>query len=124
MREEHKRRYARHIMLPDVGEAGQVALMAGAATLETAEPAALIAGSYLAAGGVGTVVASGASDAQRAELSAHGSDTQVTSDGDGRTVALASPPAWWPAAEGDATSLAFWRGGVAATAWMAELIDR
>lgn len=126
MRDEQVRRYARHIMLPDVGDAGQRTLMAASAALEVREdePAVMIAGSYLAAGGVGTLVVAGATDAQRDELAAHGPDTQVASNADGREVVVAARPAWWPDAEGDAMALAYWRGGLAATAWMAGLIDR
>lgn len=126
MRDDQVRRYARHIMLPDVGDAGQRALMAASATLDVAasEPAAMIAGSYLAAGGVGTLVAAGATEAQRSRLAGHGPDTQVALAGEGREVAIAPRPAWWPDADGDATALAFWAGGLAATAWMAALVDR
>jgi hypothetical protein len=126
MRDEQVRRYARHIMLPDVGEGGQEALMASSAVLGVpgSEPAAMVAGSYLAAGGVGSLVVQGATEAECAELAAHGPDTHVALDGEGHEVVIAPPPAWWPGADGDATALAFWRGGLAATAWMANLVDR
>jgi hypothetical protein len=101
MHDEDRRRYARHIMLPDVGEAGQAALMAATAQLRAHEPAALVAGEYLAAGGVGTTV-----------------------DGDGREVVVPATPAWWPSVDGDATALAFWRGGVAAINWMTGVLSR
>jgi hypothetical protein len=127
MRDDQVRRYSRHIMLPDVGGLGQTALMVASAKLvlrESAPTAELIAGEYLAAGGVGTLVAAGATAEQRAELAARGSDTKVVSEGDGRAVELAARPTWWPAAPGDATALAFWRGGVAATQWMTAVINR
>jgi len=127
MRDEQVRRYARHVMLPDVGGLGQTALMVAAAklTLRESEPAAeLVAGSYLAAGGIGTLVVSSATDAQRSDLAAHGPDTKVVVKGDGREVMLSPRPAWWPNAHGDATALAFWRGGVAATLWMADVINK
>jgi hypothetical protein len=127
MRDEQVRRYARHVMLPDVGGLGQTALMVAAAklTLRESEPAAeLVAGSYLAAGGVGTLVVSSATDAQRSDLAAHGPDTKVVVEGDGREVMLSPRPAWWPNAHSDATALAFWRGGVAATLWMADVINK
>ena len=44
--------------------------------------------------------------------------------GDAREVQLAPRPAWWPAADGDATALAYWRGGIAATVWMADTATR
>ena len=133
MRDDQVRRYARHIQLPDIGGLGQTALLVAAARLPLRErepTAELIAGLYLAAGGVGTLVVSDASDAQRAELAAHGPDTKVVTAGDGRELALAPRPAWWPGSEssepsstrrdGDDVALAFWRGAIAATRWMAE----
>lgn len=125
MRDDQVRRYARHIMLPDVGRLGQTALMAASArlVLGDSEPTAeLIAGEYLAAGGVGTLVAAGATEQQRAELAARGADTKVVAEGDGRGVEIAARPAWWPSAPGDATALAFWRGGVAAALWMTAVV--
>lgn len=123
MRDDQARRYARHIMLPDVGGLGQTALLAASARipLREAEPTAeLVAASYLAAGGVGTLVVPGASAAHRAELAARGPDTQILDEGQGREVVLAPRPAWWPSAAGDATALAFWRGALAATTWMVD----
>ena len=127
MRDDQVRRYARHVMLPDVGGLGQTALMVAAAKLplrESEPDAELIAGSYLAAGGVGTLVIASATQAQRDEVAAHGLDTKVMIEGDGREIALAPRPAWWPSTQGDATALAFWRGGIAATLWMADVIDK
>ncbi|HEY5920620.1 MAG TPA: hypothetical protein VIV11_03070, partial [Kofleriaceae bacterium] len=89
MRDEQVNRYARHIMLPDVGGLGQTALMVASAklVLRESEPIAeLIAGSYLASGGVGKLVVPSANDAQTAELQAHGADTKVVGEGDGREV--------------------------------------
>ena len=127
MRDDQVRRYARHIMLPDVGGLGQTALMVASArlALRESEPTAeLVAGRYLVAGGVGTLVVPAATDAQRAELAAHGPDTRVRGEGDGSEVMLAPRPAWWPSAPGDATALAFWRGAIAATLWMADVANR
>lgn len=125
MRDAHVRRYARHILLPDVGGRGQAALMASAAALELSpgEPlAALICARYLAAGGVGQIVVRGATEAQLAELGQHTDDGVVVADGDGVPLTVPAAPAWWPGVAGDragATALAFWRGGLAATRWMA-----
>jgi hypothetical protein len=127
MRDEQVRRYARHIMLPDVGGLGQTALMVASAkvVLRESEPTAeLVAAQYLAAGGVGTLVLAGASDTQLADIAAHATDTKVTANGEGREVPLTPRPAWWPSAHGDTTALAFWRGGIAATRWMTDVIDR
>lgn len=134
MRDDQVRRYARHILLPDVGGLGQTALLVSAARLELRESepdAELIAACYLAAGGVGTVVVRGASEAQRASLVAHGPDTRLSSepvrDANGldpsREVALQPRPAWWPGGDGDRMALAFWRGGLAATRWMAKVAN-
>lgn len=129
MRDEQVRRYARHILLPDVGGLGQTALMVSSARLplRESEPyAELVAGTYLAAGGVGTLVVPNANAAQRAELAAHGPDTRIAVEGDGRDLVLAPRPAWWPAAEGPGndTALALWRGAIAATRWMADATSR
>ena len=114
-------------MLPDVGGLGQTALMVASAKLllrESEPDAELVAGHYLAAGGVGVLVVASGSDEQRADLAARGADTKVQAEGDGREVALAPRPAWWPSTDGDATALAFWRGGAAATRWMADIVNR
>jgi hypothetical protein len=130
MRDEQVRRYARHILLPDVGGLGQTALMVSAAKIELRESephAELIAAQYLAAGGVGRIVIRGATEAQLADIAAHAADSTLASDGDGREVVLQPRPAWWPAAtphDGDATALAFWRGGHAALRWMADIANR
>jgi len=129
MRDEQVRRYARHILLPDVGGLGQTALMVAAARVELRESepeAELTCATYLAAGGVGTLVVRGATEAQLAELAAHASDTTISADGAGREVGLAPRPAWWPTLgrDGDTTALAFWRGSLAAVRWMADVVNR
>jgi hypothetical protein len=128
MRDEQVRRYARHILLPDVGGLGQTALMVSAAKIELRESepqAELIAAVYLAAGGVGKIVIRGATDAQLAEIAVHGGDSKLATDGAGRQVDLSPRPAWWPSTEGGgATALAFWRGGLAALQWMADVANK
>ncbi len=127
MRDDQVRRYARHILLPDVGGLGQTALMVASARVELRESdpeAELIAATYLGAGGVGTLVIAGSSDAQRATVADHAPDTRVLADGDGRPLQLSPRPHWWPSAAGDSTALAYWRGGIAATRWMAEIANR
>jgi hypothetical protein len=127
MRDDQVRRYSRHLRLQDVGGLGQTALMVSTArlVLRESEPRAeLIAGQYLAACGVGTVVVQDSNEAQRAIVASHGPDTKVVEHGEGREIALAPKPAWWPAAPGDDVALAYWRGAIAATAWMAETINR
>lgn len=131
MRDEQVHRYARHILLPDVGGLGQTALMVAAARIELreSEPAAeLVAAAYLAAGGVGTLVLKGAADAQLAQIGAHGPDTKLRSEPppglDTAEVVLQPRPAWWPHSDGDDVALAFWRGGLAAARWMADIANR
>ena len=127
MRDDQVRRYARHVMLPDVGGLGQTAVMVASARvpLRESEPLAeLIAATYLVAAGVGTVIVPHATDAQRAELAAHGPDSKVVTEGDGREVALAPRPPWWPSAQGDDIALAFWRGSIAATRWLSDTIEK
>ncbi len=129
MRDEQVRRYARHLALPEIGGLGQTALLASAARVDLREPdptAELLAATYLAAGGVGAIVIGAASDSQRAEIAAHGPDTRVLATAGDltrvRLLALHARPAWWPAADGDAVALAFWRAGAAATRWMSDAI--
>lgn len=127
MRDEQVRRYARHILLPDVGGLGQTALMVATAKLELRESepeAELIAATYLAAGGVGGIVLGGATEPQIAGIAHHGPDTRLLTGGTGREVQLAPKPAWWPMADGDGRALAFWRGAIAATRWMADVANR
>lgn len=127
MRDDQVRRYSRHILLPDLGGLGQTALLVSAARLELRESspeAELVAAQYLVAGGVGTLALRGASEDQRALVTSHGPDTNIVTDGDGVDVALQTKPAWWPAADGDATALAFWRGGIAAVRWMSSIANK
>lgn len=128
MRDDQVHRYSRHIRLQEVGGLGQTALMVATAKLvlrESEATAELIAGSFLAAGGVGTFVLPASTEPQRAEIAAHGPDTKVVTEGDGaREVTLSPKPPWWPNAEGDGLALAYWRGSIAATSWMADQLAR
>jgi len=135
MRDEQVRRYSRHILLPDVGGLGQTALLTSTARLELRErepDAELLAATYLAAGGVGAIIVRGATDDQLTALAAHGPDSRITTAptvepgarDTSREIVLQPRPRWWPSAEGDATALAFWRGGLAATRWMAEIANQ
>ena len=51
-------------------------------------------------------------------------DSRVVRTGDGTSVELPAAPSWWPAAAGDDLALAFWRGAIAATRWMADVVKR
>jgi hypothetical protein len=130
MRDEQVRRYARHILLPDIGGLGQTALLVSAAKIELRESepqAELLAAMYLAAGGVGRIVIRGAAEAQLVDIAARAADSTLATEGDGREVVLQPRPPWWPATtpqDGDATALAFWRGGLAALRWMADIANR
>src|SRR5215467_1918318 len=102
MREDQVHRYARHILLPDVGGIGQRRLFQGAVVVDDLTGEAEAAVAYLAAAGVGTLVvrdrgvveAPGflfeASDVGRATLdalrervAALNPDVAVASEGDG-----------------------------------------
>jgi hypothetical protein len=97
--------------------------------LRESEPEAeLVAATYLAAGGVGTLAIRGATGGQLADLAAHGADTTLLPDDpelapEETEVVLQPKPPWWPSIEGDAMALAFWRGGIAATRWMAAVAN-
>lgn len=134
MRDDQAQRYARHIQLPEIGELGQTAIMVSTAKLTLREPdprAELIAAQFLAAAGVGTLIVTQSTAAQRAEVATHAPDTRVIAEPDGATakelltirtteyeVVLAPRPVWWPSAPGDEVALAYWRGGLAATAFL------
>jgi adenylyltransferase/sulfurtransferase len=62
--DEQVRRYARHVLLPDVGGHGQERLLAATATLEIrpGDAATIVALAYLAAAGVGRLRLTGATD--------------------------------------------------------------
>lgn len=64
LREDQVRRYARHILLPDIGGVGQKRLLAASVTVELGAPCAaeLVALAYLAAAGVGHLMVTGAID--------------------------------------------------------------
>lgn len=128
MRDDQVRRYARHILLPDVGGLGQTALLVATAQVDVADPAGLLAASYLAAGGTGTVIADHAGEAELVTLRAFNPDIQILAEAPAAAhpsrVELPSPPPWWLAVAGDDTALAFWRGGIAATRWMAGVATR
>jgi hypothetical protein len=128
VRDEQVRRYARHILLPDVGGLGQTALLTATARVDVGEPAGLIAASYLAAGGTGTLLTEHAGEPELTTLRAFNPDTQIVRElPQGKpSVAVAIPdaPPWWIATTGDETALAFWRGGIAAVRWMAPIANR
>jgi molybdopterin/thiamine biosynthesis adenylyltransferase len=56
MREDQIRRYARHVLLPEVGGVGQKRLLAASVDVDDASGPAGAAIVYLAAAGVGTIV--------------------------------------------------------------------
>jgi molybdopterin-synthase adenylyltransferase len=133
MRDEQVRRYARHILLPDFGGLGQTSLMVAGAIVDMRDRdlAAAICARYLVAGGVGTVVLRGATDAQVAALSTYGPDTKLIATDKAaeipdhaRVVPIPPAPPWWHPVDGDDTALAFWRGGLAASQWMAAVGNR
>ncbi|MBI4509274.1 MAG: ThiF family adenylyltransferase [Deltaproteobacteria bacterium] len=56
LRPDQIRRYARHVLLPDVGGVGQKRLLTTSVRIDRAEGAGSVAILYLAAAGVGTLV--------------------------------------------------------------------
>ncbi|MEO8551817.1 MAG: hypothetical protein ABI678_17695 [Kofleriaceae bacterium] len=140
MRDEQMQRYARHIQLPEIGGLGQTAIMVSAAKLALREPdprAELIAAEFLAAAGIGTLVLTNATAAQRSEVAAHAPDTRVIAESDGATsrepptvrnaeheVLLVPRPDWWPSSAGDVVALAYYRGGIAATRFLVDAAAR
>jgi len=140
VRDDQAQRYARHIQLPEIGGLGQTAIMVATAKLALREPdprAELIAAQFLASAGVGTLIVTHATAAQRAEVAAHAADTRVIAESDGATskeplsdrtaeheVMLAPRPAWWPSSAGDDVALAYWRGGLAATTFLLDAAAR
>lgn len=57
------RRYARHVLLPDVGGTGQARLLAATVVVDGSGAAGRIAAMFLVAAGVGTVIVDGALEA-------------------------------------------------------------
>jgi hypothetical protein len=128
VRDEQVRRYARHILLPDVGGLGQTALLVATARVDVSDRTGLIAASYLAAGGTGTIVAAHAGEAELTTLHTFNPDAKIVKEPppDVRPVPVVIPaaPPWWLSTAGDETALAFWRGGIAAVRWMAPIANR
>ena len=132
MRDDQVRRYARHVLVPDIGGLGQTALLVATARIELRESepdAEIIEAMFLTAGGVGKLVIRGATDAQLQQITDHGADTTLIAIDaeapatDGVEVVLQPKPAWWPSAAGDSLALAYWRGSIAATRWMATIAN-
>jgi hypothetical protein len=129
------RRYARHVLLDDVGGVGQRAVLAATAALTvTGDPAEVVALAYLAAAGIGALtlratvgvitlaeawvpplsvadIGRPRGEALLARLPTLGPDTRAIVDprapdaGDGE-VRLPPRPAWWPGADQRARELA------------------
>ncbi len=66
LNDDARRRYARHLVLPEIGEAGQSRLLSGRVLVVGAGGLGSVAAGYLAAMGVGCI---GVADADRVELS-------------------------------------------------------
>ncbi|MDQ3334404.1 MAG: hypothetical protein M4D80_04520 [Myxococcota bacterium] len=141
MRDDQVRRYARHVLVPDIGGLGQTALLVATARMEIHDSdadAAMFAAMFLVAGGVGKLVIRGATDAQIEQLAARGADTAINASTPtaplaletqappprvGSELVLPPKPAWWPSADGDDLALAYWRGSIAATRWMSSIAN-
>jgi len=84
LRDDQIRRYARHVLVPDVGGVGQERLLAAAVRIDARDPAARAAAVYLAAAGLGTIVAD--DPALAARLTAQNPDVRVVASGDARDL--------------------------------------
>lgn len=80
LREDQIRRYARHVLLPDVGGAGQERLLAACVAIDPREPAERIAFEYLVAAGVGTIALVAPDAALEARALAQNPDARVIVD--------------------------------------------
>ena len=106
MNSEQIHRYARHVLLPDVGGTGQRRLFAAAVAVDDLDAEAEIAAVYLAAAGVGTLVVRDARpvaapgwlfeqedvgrprrEAARARVAALNPDVRVVFEGEGEPLA-------------------------------------
>ena len=77
LREDQIRRYARHVLLPDVGGVGQARLLASTVAIDPRDPAERIAFDYCAAAGVGTIALLAPDDALAARARALNPDVRV-----------------------------------------------
>jgi hypothetical protein len=106
------RRYARHVLLPDVGGVGQARLLAATIVVDVTDPAARAAFDYLVAAGVGTIAVTADEAALAARAAARNPDVTVVRISDAHAAAPRLAIA--PAPPGDlADDLV--RGGAAAT---------
>jgi len=90
LREDQIRRYARHVLLPDVGGAGQARLLASACAIDPRDPAERIAFEYLVAAGVGTIALVAPDPSLQARAAAQNPDARVIVDAESTAPRL--PP--------------------------------
>ncbi|MGE0869428.1 MAG: hypothetical protein AB7P03_12755 [Kofleriaceae bacterium] len=117
------RRYARHVVLPEIDTAGQLAIMDARVGIAPVPwtPAELLTAQYLAAAGIGAIEVTGIGEAVTAAIASRGPDTLLVHDPSTPLIEVAEVPAWWPHAEGDAIASSFWRAGITATRWLADV---
>jgi hypothetical protein len=106
LREDQIRRYARHVLLPDVGGVGQARLLASTVAIDPRDPAERIAAEYLIAAGVSIALVA-ADDALAARAAALNPDARVIVDPSSRAPRLApiDDPDPWVRAGAAATAL-------------------
>ncbi|MGE3457797.1 MAG: hypothetical protein AB7O24_21975, partial [Kofleriaceae bacterium] len=121
--EAQARRYARHIVLADIGPVGQQAIMTARVAIAPTPwtPAELLTAQYLAAGGVGAIDITGTTEPVVAAIATRGPDTELVRGGNVPAREVIATPDWWPHAEGDTMALSFWRAGVTAARWLADM---
>lgn len=105
LRDDQIRRYARHVLLPDVGGVGQARLLAGAVTIDPRDPAERIAFDYCAAAGVGTIALVAPDPALEARAAALNPDVRVIVGEAGPRLPRVDDPDPWVVAGAAATML-------------------
>lgn len=90
-------RYARHVVLAEIGGVGQAAILAARACVAPGDPARALAHRFLAASG-------------------------AIVDDAAPAIALPPRPAWWPADGDDDPALAWWRAGTGVARFLARVV--
>ena len=92
LREDQIRRYARHVLLPDLGGTGQERLLASACAIDPRDPAERIAFEYLVAAGVGTIDLLASDPELQARAAALNPDARVIVDAGSGAARLPQVP--------------------------------
>jgi hypothetical protein len=115
LRDDQVRRYARHVLVPDVGGVGQERLLAARVRIDARDPAGRAAAIYLAAAGLGTIVVDDAA------VAAQNPDVRVLAAGDAPDLVIDDLPL--PTCPGAGHADALVRGGAAACRLIHQLVS-